>query len=155
MLSNLSTQFRPTQTRNPWLLPLPAPRADRTRVDDSEQISPPPIAHHTVYEKTRNLQRNRVFQWGTHCFRLGPLSRLAGRPPFELTLSKGALLLITNAYDPNCALSLTQTFNRILFYVCNGRYLIFWGTKSKKRGSENNRVYSSLGYPITFKKTQT
>ena len=31
MLSNLSTQFKPTQTRNTGLLPLPAPRADCTR----------------------------------------------------------------------------------------------------------------------------
>ena len=46
MLSNLSTQFRPTQTRNSGFLPLPAPRADRTRADGSDQISPPPITHH-------------------------------------------------------------------------------------------------------------
>ena len=64
MLSNFSTQFRPTQTRNTGFLPLSAPRADRTRADDSEQISPPPITHHTVYEKTRNIQRNPCLSMG-------------------------------------------------------------------------------------------
>ena len=41
MLSNPSTQFRPTQTRNTMILLLPAPREDRTSPDDSERISPP------------------------------------------------------------------------------------------------------------------
>ena len=55
VLFNLSTQFRPTQTINKGFLSSPTPRADRTRADGSEQISPPPITHHTVYEKTRYL----------------------------------------------------------------------------------------------------
>ena len=94
MLSNLSTQFRPAQTRNTEYLPLPAPRADRTRADDSEQILPPPIAHHTVYENIRNLQRNPCLSVGnTFVPVVGPLSRLVDRPHFELLLSKGVLEL--------------------------------------------------------------
>ena len=72
-LSNLSTQFRPAQTKNTGFFPLPASRADRARADDSEQISPPPITHHPVYENTRNLQRNHVSQLGKYSYRVGPL----------------------------------------------------------------------------------
>ena len=56
-----------------------------------------------------------------------PLSRLVGRPPFEPSLSKGVLPLIIAANDPNGAISLMQTFNRIL-NVCNVRY---FGVKSR------------------------
>ena len=142
MLPNLSTQFRPTQIRNTGFLPLPAPRADYTRADDSEQISPPTITHHTVvYENTRNLQRNHVYQRGTHSYRAGPLSRLVGRPPFEPSLSKGVLPLAIDANSPNGAISLTQTFNRILFCVCNGRY---FEVRKAKNGDRGTNVFIRL-----------
>ena len=128
---NLSTQFRPTQTRNTGVLPFSAPRADGTRAGASEQISPPPITHHTEYKTTRNLRRNHVRQWEPHSCRVGPLSRLVGRPPFEPSLSKSALPLMTAANRPNGAISLTQTYSRILFYVCNGRR---FGVQNAKTG---------------------
>ena len=43
--------------------------------------------------------------------------------------------LIIAANGPNGAISLTQVFNRILFYVCNGRY------KAKKNGNRGTIVY--------------
>ena len=104
---------------------------------------------------------------------MGPISRLVGRPPFEPSLSKGVLPLILVANGSNGTISLTQTFNCILFHVCNDGY--FGGTKrkngdggtmvftaalnrnlfyflmdnileckSKKRGSGNNRVCRNL-----------
>ena len=135
MLSNLSTQFRLTQTRNTGLLSLLTPRADRARADDSKQILPPLITHHTVYKKTRNLQRNHVCQWETYSYLVNPLSRLVGRPPFEPSLSKVVLPLIVAA-NGNGAISLTQTFNRILFYIiCSVRYFGVQKTKNGDRGT--------------------
>ena len=49
------------------------------------------------------------------------------------------LLLTTAVYSPNGAISLTQTFNRILLYVCNGRYL---GFKKQKQGIEEESCLS-------------
>ena len=124
---------------------LPAPRANRTRADDyCEQVLLPPITHHTVYEKTRrSLQRNNACQWGTHySYTVGPLFRLVGRPHFEPSLSNGVLPLIIAANGPTGTISLTKALHHILFYICNGRY--FGVTKSKKRGSVNNRVFCSL-----------
>ena len=42
---------------------------------------------------------------------MDPLSRLVNRPLFESLVSKGGLPLITAAYGPNGAISLTKTFN--------------------------------------------
>ena len=105
--------------------------ADPRQSHDSEQISPATIAHHTVYKNTRNLQQNHVCQWGAQLYLVGLLSRLVGKPPFEPSPSKNVLPLTTAAYGPNGAMSLTQTFDRILFNVCNGRYL---GYKKIKTG---------------------
>ena len=135
ILFNFGTQFRPIQTRDTVFLPLPAPRVDRTRADDSEQISPPPITRHTVYEKTRNLKRNHFCQWGIHSYQVGPLSRLVRRPPFEPSLPKGVLPLIIAANGPNGAISLTQTFNRNLFHVCNGQCFGVQKAKNEDRGT--------------------
>ena len=65
-----------------------------TRSDDSEQISPPPITHHTAHKKTRNLQRNYVCRWEKYLYRVGTLSRLVCRPSFEPSLLKGVLPFI-------------------------------------------------------------
>ena len=91
--------------------------ADPRQSLDSEQISLAAIAHHTVYEKTGNLQQNHVCRWEAQLYLVGPLSRLVDKPPFEPSLSKYNLPLTTVAYGPNSAISLTQTFNRVLFDV--------------------------------------
>ena len=57
-LSNLSTQFRSTQTINTGSLPMPATVADHTRTHDSRQTRAVVTAQHTEYGKTRNLQRS-------------------------------------------------------------------------------------------------
>ena len=116
--SNLNIQLRKTQTRNTESLPVPATVvvADPRQSHDSEQISPATIAHHTVYESIQKLQQNNVCQRRAHLYLVGPLSRLVGRPHFEPRLSKGVSPLITAANVPYGAISLAQTFNRILFY---------------------------------------
>ena len=132
MSSNLGTQFRLTQTRNTGFLPSLGPRADRTRADDSEQISPPPIAHHTVYEIHRTFSETHVSQWGAHSYLVGLLSHLVGRPHFEPALSKGVLpLIIVAPNGSNGAISLTKTFSRILLYVCNRLY---FGVQEARNG---------------------
>ena len=113
---------------------MPAPLAGPRQSHDLEQISPATIAHHTVYEKTRSLQQNHVCQWRAQSYLVGPLSRLVGKPRFEPSLSKNVLPLTTAAYGPNGAISLTQTFNRILFYVYNGRYFGVQKAKNRDRG---------------------
>ena len=65
-LSNLSTQFRPTQTRHTGFLPLPVPRADRTRVADSEQISSPSTTHHTSVRKDKKPSAKSMSLNGKH-----------------------------------------------------------------------------------------
>ena len=67
----------------------------------------------------------------------GSLSRLVDRPHFEPLLSKGVLPLIIAANGPYSDISLTQTFNHSLFYVCNGRY--FGVKKAKNTGIEQER----------------
>ena len=71
---------------------------------------------------------------------MGPLSRLVGRPPFEPSLSKGALPLILVANGSNDTISLTQTFNRILFHVCNGGY---FGVQKAKNGDGGTMVFTA------------
>ena len=53
---------RRTQGLNTESLTVPVTVADPRQSLDFEQISPATIAHHTVYEKTRNLQQNYVCQ---------------------------------------------------------------------------------------------
>ena len=72
--------------------------------------------------------------------RVGPLSRFVGRPPFELSLSNSVLPLITDANGPNGAISLTQTFNRNLFYFCNGRY---FGVHKANNGDQGTIVFTA------------
>ena len=143
MLSNLSTQTRPTQTRNTGFLTLPAPRVDRTRADDSEQISPPPITHHTrkhctkrheTFSETMSLSMRNILVPG------GSANSPCGQPPFEPSLLKCVLPWIIAANGPNGSISLTQTFNRILFYVCNGRY---FGVQKAKNGDRGTIVFTA------------
>ena len=112
---------------------MPTTEANPRQSLDSEQISPATIAHHAVYEKTPNLQLSHVCQWGAQPSLVGPLSRLVGKPPFSPSLRNNVLPLTKAANCPNRANSLTQAFDRILFYVCNSRY---FGVKKQKTGTE-------------------
>ena len=96
--------------------------ADPRQSHDSEQISPATIAHHTVYENTQNLQQT-ISVNGEH-----------NRTWWVRYLSKNVLPLRSAAYGPNSAILSTQTFNRILFHVCNGRDFGVQKTKSGDRG---------------------
>ena len=120
--------------------------ADPEQSLDSEQISPATIAHHTVYEKTPNLQQ-AMYVNGEHsrtkCVRyLVSWANLIFRHHYERMF----LPLTKAANGPNSGISLTQTFDRILFYLCNSLY--FGVQKAKKRGSGNNRVYRNLKFCV-------
>ena len=121
---------------------MPAAVADPKRSLDSEQISPATIAHHTVYEKTPNLHQSHICQWGAQPYLVRPLSRLVGNSSLSPWLSRNVLPLTQAGNDPNSAISLTEIFDRIFLDVCNR--LGFRVSKSKKRGSGNNRVYRNL-----------
>ena len=132
---------------------MPATVADPKRSLDSEQISPATIAHHTAYEKIPSFHQSHICQRGAQPYLVGPLSRLVGKPPLSPWLSKNILPLTKSANDPNSAISLTQTFDRILFCVYNCLYFVFWGTKRIKRGSGNNRLYRNLNSCCTMSTT--
>ena len=119
---------------------MPTTVADPRQSIDSEQISPETIAHHTVYEKTPNLQQSHVCQWEAQPYLVGPLSRLVGKPPFEPSLSMNVLPLTKAANGPNSAISLTQTFDHILFYVFNSRY---FEVQKEKNGNRGTIVFSA------------
>ena len=138
--SNLSTQLRRTQGLNTESITVPAAVADPKRSLDSEQILPATIAHHTVYENTPNLHQSHICQWGTQPYLVGPLSRLVAKPPFSPWLSKNVLPLTKVANDPNSAISLTEIFNRILFYVCNSLY---FGVQKAKNGDWGTIVFTA------------
>ena len=138
--SNLSTQLRRTQGLNTESLTMPAAGADPKRSLDSEQISPATIAHHTVYEKTPNLHESDICQWGAQPYQVGPLSRLVGKSPFSSWLSKHVLPLSKAANGPNSVISLTQTFDRILFCVCNSLY---FGAQKAKNEDRRTIVFTA------------
>ena len=96
---------------------MPATVADPAQSLDSKKFSPAAIAHHTVYEKTSNLQQSHVCQWETQPYLVGPLSRLVGKLLFEPSLSTNVLPLTKAAYRPNSAISLTQTFDRTFYLM--------------------------------------
>ena len=114
---------------------MPAAVADPKQSLDSEQISPATIAHHTVYEKIPNLHQSHMCQWGAQPYLVGPLSRLVGKPPLPPWLSRNILPLKKAANDPNSAISLTQTFDRISFCVYNSLYLGVQKAKNEDRGT--------------------
>ena len=138
--SNLSTQLRRSQGLNTESLTTPAAVADPKRSLDSEQISPATIAHHTVYEKRPNLHQSRICQRGAQPYLVGPLSRLVGKPPLSPWLSKNVLPLTKAANDPNSAISLTEIFDRILFYVCNR---LHFGVQKAKDGDRGTIVFTA------------
>ena len=110
-LTNLSTQFRPTQTRNTpagfllSLLPLPAPKANTGPHSSRrfrENLAAADYTPHSVRKNTKP-SANHVCQWRIHSYPASPLSRLVGLPPFEPSLSKGVLPSIIAANGPNGA----------------------------------------------------
>ena len=119
---------------------MPAAVADPKRSFDSEQISSATIAHHTAYEKTPNLDQSHICQWGTPPYLVGPLSRLVGKPSFSPWLSKNVLPLKKAANGPNSAISLTQTFDCILFCVYNSLY---FGVQKAKNGDRGTIVFTA------------
>ena len=130
---------------------MPAAVADPKRSLDSEQISPATIAHHTVYEKTPNLHQSHICQWGAQPYLVGPLSRLVGKPPFSPWLSKNVLPSKKAANGPNSAISLTQTFDRILFCVYNSLY---FGVQKAKNGDRGTIVFTAtLSLPVSLHNT--
>ena len=50
---------------------------------------------------------------------MGPLSRLVGKPPLSSWVSTNVLPLTQGGNYTNSAISLTEIFDRIFFYVCN------------------------------------
>ena len=119
---------------------MPAAVADPKQSLDSEQISPATIAHHTVYEKTPNLHQSHMCQWGAQPYLVGPLSRLVGKPPFSPWLSRNILPLKKAGNGPNSAISLTQTFDRILVCVYNSLY---FGVQKAKNGDRGTIVFTA------------
>ena len=81
-----------------------------------------------------NLQQHHVCQWGAQLYPVSPLSRFVGKPPFKPLLSNNVLPLTTAAYGPNSVILLTQPFDRIMFYVCNGRYFGVQKAENEDRG---------------------
>ena len=73
----LNTQSRPESLVSPRACAGSGPPWTKVVPDDSEQISAATIAHHTVYEKTRNF--DEVSQKETLSYLTDPLSRLVGR----------------------------------------------------------------------------
>ena len=128
------------QGLNTESLTMPAAVADPKRSLDLEQISPATIAHHTVYEKTPNLHQSHICQWGAQPYLVGPLSRLVGKPPFSQWLSNNVLPLENAANGPNSAISLTQTFDRIILCVYNSLY---FGVRKAKNGDWGTIVFTA------------
>ena len=139
--SNLNTQLRRTQGLNTESLTMPAAVVDPKRSLDSEQLSPATIAHHTVvYENTPNFHQSHMYQWGAQPYLVGTLSRLVSKPPFSPWLSKNILPVKKAANGPNSAISLTQTFDRILFWVYNSLY---FGVQKAKNGDRGTIVFTA------------
>ena len=129
---------------------MPAAVADPKRSLGSEQISPATIANHTVYEKTPNLHQSHILQWRARPYLVGLLSRLVGKPRFSPWLSNNVLPLKKAANSPNSAISLTQTFGRILFCVYNSLY---FGVQKEKNGDRGTIVFTAtltLRYQYTL-----
>ena len=71
---------------------------------------------------------------------MGPLARLVGKPPLSPWLSKNVLPLTKAGNDPNRAISLTEMFDRILFYVCNS---LWFGVQKAKNGDRGTIVFTA------------
>ena len=135
-----STQLRKTRTSSTVLPPVPTTVVDPKQSADSKQIRVVTIALHTEQENTRNLQEVQVSQRRTLSFLAGQPSPLMGWPPFLPWLLQP---LIRAANGPNSAISLKQTFNRILYRFCNRQCL---GVQKAKNGDRGTIVYSTVGF---------
>ena len=114
--------------------------ADPKRSLDSEKISPATIAHHTVYEKTPKLHQSHICQWGAQPYLVGPLSRLVGKPPLSPWVSTNVLPLTQAGNNTNSAISLTEIFDRIFFYVCNS---LGFKVQKEKNGDRGTIVFTA------------
>ena len=123
---------------------MPATVADPNRSLDSEQISPATIAHHTVYEKTPKLRQSHICQWRAQPYVVGPLSRLVGKPPLSPWVSTNVLPLTQGGNYTNSAISLTEIFDRIFFYVCNS---VGFEVQIEKNGDRGTIVFTAT---LTF-----
>ena len=70
---------------------------------------------------------------------MGSLSRLVGKPLLSPWLSKNVLPLTKAGNDPNSAISLTEIFDRVLFYVCNS---LCFGVQKAKNGGRGATVFT-------------
>ena len=119
---------------------MPATVADPNRSLDSEQISPATIAHHTVYEKTPNIQQSHICQWGAQPYLVGPLSRPVGKPPLSPWVSTNVFPLTQGGNYTNSAISLTEIFDGIFFYVCNS---VGFEVQKEKNGDRGTIVFTA------------
>ena len=108
---------------------MPAAVADPKRSLDSSKSHQRRL-HTTQCTKRHKTSIKAICQLGAQPYLVGPLSHLVGKPPLSPWLSKNVLPLTKAGHGPNSAISLTEIFDRILFYVCNG--LCFGVEKAKK-----------------------
>ena len=93
VLSNLSTQPRPEELVSHPTCAGSGPPCTKVVTHDSEQISPAIIAHHTVYEKTQNLQRSPCLSIGNAFVPSGSAISSRGRTSFCAIAVKGYFAL--------------------------------------------------------------
>ena len=128
---------------------MPATVADPRQSHDSEKISPATIAHHTVYEKTPNFSKT-ISAKEKHSRRAWWVRYLASWVTLLLIHHRCQRmfgLLRIAAYGPNSAISLTQTFNRILFHVCNGRD---FGVQKANNEDRRRIVFTVIHLPRNY-----
>ena len=120
---------------------MPATLADPKRSLDSEQISPATIAHHTVYEKTPNLHQSHIYMsMGITAIPGGSAISSRGKPPLSPWLSRNVLPLTQAGNNTNSAISLTEIFDCIFFYVCNS---LGFGVQKAKNGDRGTFVFTA------------
>ena len=71
---------------------------------------------------------------------MGPLSRLVGKPPLSPWLSRNVLPLTQAGNDTNSAISLTEIFDRMFFYMCNS---LGFGVQKAKNGDRGTIVFTA------------
>ena len=119
---------------------MPATVAGPRQSFDSEQISPATITHSTQFTNRHQTFSKAMSVNGEHSctWWVSYLSR--GQISFEPSLSKHALPLTKATTVPNSAISSTQTFDRILFYVWNSRY---FDVQEAKNGDWGTIVFTT------------
>ena len=115
-------------------------------MQDSKQILAATIAHHTVYEKTRHLQRSPCFSMGNTFVPDGASTSSHGKTSFCAIADKGHF-----AFDNSCKWPIRRHIGRhsTTFYFVFVTS-IFCGIQSKTRRSGNNAAYCSLNIIFSF-----